>query len=608
MCGIAGIVGEHDEVLEKKNLEGMLDKEWRRGPDDMGTFFANDRRLGRVALGHRRLSILDLSAAGHQPMIRMRRNGGGRLVVSFNGEIYNFLDLRADLEKLGHTFVTQSDTEVILALFDEYGVGSFERLRGMFAFALWDEQAGALFLVRDRYGIKPLYYAQNNTSIAFASLVGALSSQGYGGQKSNEALMSFLLFGYVVEPWTITEGIWALESGSFGVWDGKQFSVQRYFNVLSSYKKQQKISFDDAVGGVKTLLSDSVNKHLISDAPLGVFLSGGLDSSALAVLAAKGRTSSLRTVSVDFDEKKYSEKVFQDSVAHTIASRHKAITLGPNEVSASLGEVFEAMDQPTVDGVNSFFVSRAAKEAGLKVVLSGLGGDEVFWGYDAFRKIKPLSFLQKVAPSFLLNSFGDNLSSRAKLSFLERGDMVGLYLASRGLFSVSQSAHILGVERSVVDAFLDSVVDRFSFARASLDGLDVVSVYDFFEFSFYLRSQLLRDTDMMSMYYSLEVRVPFLDHPLVEYVNSLGADIKLQGKHPKQLLFEAVRDSMPPEIFNRPKQGFTFPFASWLLDDSFINRSGGSVHPLLGQYRKHFLANKIHWSRYWAIEVLGRFV
>lgn len=675
MCGIAGVYcgGKIKKQILEKAIEAMNSSQKNRGPDDKGVFVDGENG---IAFGHRRLSILDLSKAGHQPLKYQKSNIKNQkgLVITFNGEIYNFLELKKELEKKGYKFKTKTDTEIILALYAEYGEKSFAMLRGMFAFGLWDGKNKKLFLVKDRYGIKPLYYYGDGEKLIFASTVKTIAESGLiPVEKNPQAFIGFLLFGSVPLPLTTLKNVFAVPAGHYleiGA-DGKRKMAQYYepLEFFGKTKEHESIKTDEAVDDIRNLLNDAVRSHLISDAPLGVFLSGGLDSSVIAAFAANaeqmrngtrlpaGRQGLTRTnqrlitLSVIFDEKEFSEEHYSDLVAKKIGSDHRKIKITKRDFYDSFGEIFKAMDQPTIDGVNTFFIAKAAKQAGLKTVLSGLGADEIFLGYPHFRRAELLRKIQK-SPKFLKmplkmgNLFGDRYS---KLSYFANDDILSFYLGIRGLFSLQETAKILDINLSEVKNF----INEFSYgaldvccaedlggaaslasersgksprrevkagarrwsertagsSRQAIEALNPVDLLSYLELKFYLQNQLLKDTDFMSMHHSVEVRVPFLDHKLVEYVSGLPPEIKLGNQEQvtskqelkninKFLLANAVRDLLPSEIFTRPKMGFTFPFQKWLQGE--VN--GHSVDKLFGSI------TKTHWSRFWARKVLGKFI
>lgn len=584
MCGICGVYqnGKFNKEELEKTVKKMNESQARRGPDDEGIFI--DKKNG-LALGHRRLSILDLSEIGKQPM------NYGDFLITFNGEIYNFLELKKDLEQKGYKFKTKTDTEVILALYAEYAEKSFTMLRGMFAFGLWDGKNRKLFLVKDRYGIKPLYYFSDAEKLVFASTVKAIAESGLVSVVKNpEAYIGFLLFGSAPLPLTTYKNIFAVPAGCYLVneADGKQELI-KYYEPLEFFKNKTQSFRNSAItrDSIRNLLEESINIHLISDAPLGVFLSGGLDSSAIAALAAKNRENSITTLSIIFDEPEFSEQKYQRLVAQKIGSDHREIKITQKDFYDSFDEIFKAMDQPSIDGVNTFFISKAVKEAGLKVILSGLGADEIFCGYSHFRRAELLRKIQQL-PRFLKlplklgNLFGGKYF---KLSYFADNDILNFYLGIRGLFSPQEIAKILDTNLSEVEEFIKNLIIGYKLQNTNFHPIDLLS---YLELKFYLQNQLLKDTDFMSMYHSVEVRVPFLDHLLVEYLSNLLPEIKLSRDINKPLLVESVRDLLPLEIFSRSKMGFTFPFQKWLKEKGDFKNGG-------------------HWSRFWVKEVLKKF-
>ena len=596
MCGITGIYSfKSRNIIEfKKAVEKMNQSQFYRGPDDGGIFI--DEKNG-VALGHRRLSILDLSKAGHQPM------KFGESWITFNGEIYNFLELKKELEIKSYKFKTKTDTEVILALYSEYGEKSFAMLRGMFAFGLWDGKNQKLFLVKDRYGIKPLYYYAGNGKLVFASTVKALKNSGIVPIKKNqEAFIGFLLFGSVPLPFTTVKNIFAVPSGHYlEINSNSSPKIIKYYDLLDAFLKKSNDNFETAKNKIRNLLEESIKLHLISDAPLGVFLSGGLDSSAIAAMSALNyqhksdkisANQRLITLSIIFDEEEFSEQKYQRLVVDRIKSNHKEIKIIKEDFKNGFEEIFEAMDQPTIDGVNTYFVSRAAKQAGLKAVLSGLGSDEIFMGYHYFRIVKFVRLAQKLMPGFVFSL----LSKKGKwgrLQWLKEKHPFYSYIALRGIFSPAKTAEILKINENEVWAAVKKLLDILP-SEKELEKLSAPDLHSYFDLNFYMANQLLKDTDFMSMAHSVEIRVPFLDHVLVEYLSSLPVKVKLRGEINKLLLVESVKDLLPQEIFNRPKMGFTFPFQKWLKESSSI-----------ANYQLPI--TKVHWSRFWAKTVFNKF-
>ncbi len=635
MCGIAGIYQfKNADKAELKEAVGKMNQsQRRRGPDDEGIFI--DEKSG-VAFGHRRLSILDLSAAGKQPMRYRCQVSGVKcqdLRITFNGEIYNFWELRKNLEEKGYKFKTKTDTEVVLALYAEYGEKSFSMLQGMFAFGLWDAKNQKLFLVKDRYGIKPLYYYGDDEKIIFASTVKAITKSGLIPLRKNpDAYIGFLLFGSVPLPMTTYKEVLAVPAGHYLEINagGKQKLIQYYeplefFQKVNSYSVNELLSkpnnsiTNNSITNIRNLLNDAVRSHLISDAPLGVFLSGGLDSSAIAAIARRSFSEGglpLTTLSIIFDEPEFSEQKYQRLVVQKIKSDHREIKITKQDFFDSFDEIFDAMDQPTIDGINTYFVAKVAKDAGLKAVLSGLGSDEIFMGYHYFRIVKYVRLAQKLMPKFIFNL----LPKRGKwgrLQWLKEKHPFYSYVVLRGIFSPKEIAEILKTEENEVWAVVKKILN-FLPEEKELKKLSAPNLQSYFDLNFYMANQLLKDTDFMSMHHSIEVRVPFLDHPLVEYVSSLPAEIKInpnlfknlkfkiKNSRPKPLLISAVQELLPQEVWDRDKMGFTFPFQKWLGEE--VN--GYSANKLLRKPNNlitNNLITKTHWSRFWAKKVLENY-
>jgi len=623
MCGIAGIFTlERPTTAEDiAAVKRMMAAQVHRGPDGEGLYQAS-----HAVLGHRRLSIIDLSDAGRQPM----SNEDGTVWVTYNGEIYNFALLRDELILLGRHFKSRTDTEVLVHGYEEWGIeGLLYRLRGMFAFALYDgrsPQSPCLFLAKDRFGIKPLYYGyQPGEQIVFASEVRAILKSGLVKDEQNEeALVRFLQLGSVPVPLTTVKGIQALPAAHYAVITEQGLRTKQYWDLVQVGSEraagQRPPTFEEATRATSALLEEAVKLHLISDVPLGVFLSGGLDSSAMVAAAGGFREKPLTTVSIAFEEQAYNEARYAGLVARRYQTDHHEVLLRPNDLLDNLPQIFAAMDQPTVDGVNTFLVSKAAKEAGLTVVLSGLGGDEVFLGYGHFKTADALSPAWRLFAALpdRWRKAGLRLATRAgtlagksgieKLAYLSGGSSENVYLLFRGLFTPAQIGKLLGSHEAEVSALSVSFPpNNGSGERELVDALDIL------EFRHYLQNQLLKDTDVMSMAHSIETRVPFLDHQLVDYVAGLSAKLKLQGRMNKPVLVGAVRNGLPREIWERRKMGFTFPFAKWLKDSASEMRSytldSKILEPKAVQTTwDEFCAGRLHWSRPWALVVAAKAV
>jgi asparagine synthase (glutamine-hydrolysing) len=633
MCGICGAIGfenlNDSESLVRRMNAAMV----HRGPDAEGVLVAQ-----RAALGMRRLSIIDLPGGG-QPVW----NETGTLAIVFNGEIYNFRELRAELEALGHQFQTHSDTEVIVHAYESWRADCVSRLRGMFTFAIAEISSGRggevsrVFLARDRFGIKPLYFAIADAKLVFASEVRALLASGLIAHKiSPAAVASYVLFGAVGEPMTLVEGISSLPPGHSMLINAKSPSdaaPNPYWNLAAAKSGEPSHNGNaaDAPKHLRALLEDAVQKHLIADVPIGVFLSSGIDSTALAALASQQR-SGLHTFTLIFPEREFSEAEIARRTAKRFGTTHQELMIGGEEMLARMDEAVAAFDQPSMDGINTYFVSWAARQAGLKVALSGLGSDEVFGGYSTFRTAPQLARLAKwaqAAPASLrratapaVQALGQKLSPgdagrKAASAWSDPAFFPDAYFLSRTLFPPEQAMALLSQRPdSWRTASWIRWLEQISSEAAGLNGASKTS---WLELRSYMVNILLRDTDAMSMRHSLEVRVPFLDHPVVEFALSLSDSAKRHAERPKALLVAALADLLPEEVVTQNKRTFTLPWETWLrgpLRDrvaaSFANWST-SLEPLIPHHAAatvwaDFLAARTTWSRAWSLYVLNEWV
>lgn len=568
MCGIFGAVGNavwRDQVRAEQAIESMR----HRGPDGLGLWKSRggasspDQDLASV-LGHARLSILDLTEAGRQPI----STSDGRYTLVYNGEVYNFRELRRELEAKGETFTSTGDSEVVLKACARWGQEAPARFRGMFAFGLWDERDKSLLLARDRLGVKPLYVAAVPGGLAFASEVRALLVAGVIPRVlSMRGLQEFMRFGAAQEPFTLIEGVEAFPPGSVMVYDGRMNMTRRYWEMPS--ERSSGVSRDAAVARIGELLHESVRMHLTADVPFGIFLSGGADSSALAAIASRESSRPVHTFTVVFDETAFSEERWAAEFAKINGCVHHSVRVTGEQASAGLEEAFRAQDQPSGDGLNTWLVSRAARREGLAMALSGLGGDEVFAGYPNFRRFEALVRLSRVMAAIPATA----LSLMARQAATLKGaagisKVLAVAQAGGRTYEVYGAVRRHFTERQIVCLTADGLTwpaaARTSIDRARADGhaVDFVNEFSRLELSNYLRNTLLRDTDYMSMANSVEVRVPFLDHGLLEYVLSLPGGMKLDGDGNKPLLFEAVPE-MPRGIGLRRKMGFVLPLREW---------------------------------------------
>jgi asparagine synthase (glutamine-hydrolysing) len=573
MCGIAGLF-RYRNVVSDEDVRTLLEVRAAmrsRGPDGEGLWRSED---GATALAHLRLAIIDLSPSGAQPM----RSDDGRFTLTFNGEIYNYVELRERLAALGHTFRTKSDSEVLLHLYRERGADMVHELRGMYAFAVYDSFERRLFLARDPFGIKPLYFAESADGFWFASQVKALLKVAAVDRAEDPAgHVGFFLWGHLPEPYTLYRGIRSLPAGSTLLIEatGRKQS-RRYFSVGDELRaaaaRASSASTRSVQDRLREALLESVRYHLVSDVPVGLFLSSGLDSTTLAALASEVAGTRLRTVTLGFAEYKdtaNNEVPLAEMMARQLGSDHETRWISKEEFLADRDHLLEAMDQPTIDGVNSYFVCKAAKQAGLKVAISGLGGDEIFGGYPSFRQIPLATRLLagfRYAPGVgkvlreLSAPIVRRLASPKYASLFEYGGTyAGAYLLRRGLHMPWELEDMLGT-RMLSDGLeelrtlqrLDETVRGVEGSHAKITALET---------TWYMRNQLLRDTDWASMAHSLEVRVPLVD---VEFFRA-AAQLLLSPVPPnKRTMASTPRAPLPRAIMHRSKSGFSVPITTWV--------------------------------------------
>jgi asparagine synthase (glutamine-hydrolysing) len=613
MCGIAGILGYRSgSRADEAELLALRDAQIHRGPDDAGLWLAPDSRIG---LAHRRLSIIDLSPLGRQPM----ETQDGRLRIVFNGEIYNFRELRRELERAGHAFRSESDTEVLLLGYREWGLGMLDRLRGMFAFGLWDERERELLLARDPLGIKPLYYADTGERLFFASEVQALRRVCADGGIDAEGLARYLVWGSIPAPRTLYARIRALPPGSFARVRGERVEPpQRYWRPEEALGHPEPLSASEASELLRSALVDSARAHLVADVPVGAFLSGGVDSPALVGLLS-AHSARLRTVNLSFDVPELDEGPLARQAAALYGADHREIPVRVDEVRERMPAAIRALDQPSVDGVNTYFVSEAAVRAGLKVAVSGVGGDELFGGYATFERVPRIRHWRGALASLPAGERLAEWASRAALSLPQRRvgarvaarlrfarDTTGAYLAERAIFTPDAVRALLAP--GLADAVGDPVGELRE--RSSVESLPEEERVGALELAQYLQSQLLRDTDAVSMRHSLEVRTPLVDRDLWRAAARVAAGERRAGPA-KRHLREAPRPPVPEALWNRRKQGFTLPFDHWL-------RTGGlplrlPEHPWLRREPlralvQDFRAGHLHFSRVWLLHVLSEYL
>jgi asparagine synthase (glutamine-hydrolysing) len=562
MCGFAGIVGAAPLPDLDSKLAGLQGALVHRGPDGGGLWRNAECTVG---LAHRRLAIIDLSEDARQPM----SSADGRLTIAFNGEIYNFRELRRELESGGARFSTASDTEVLLHLYDRDGADCVRHLRGMFAFALWDARQGRCLLARDPLGIKPLYVAvaagPAGEQVAFASEIRSLIAAGIvPGDTDPVALQAYLRAGSVPEPLTMVRGVAALPAGSILEWDRGRIRRRQYWTLPASRDGAPARDEADEVARLRAALVDSIRAHYVSDVPVGVFLSGGIDSTAVVALSRAAGKQDIRTFSIAFAEQGYDEARVARRTAAAFGTNHHEWLLDAGTAGGLLDEFFPGLDQPTVDGFNTWCVSRMARERGMKVVLSGLGGDELFAGYPSFRQIPVLTRLGQV-PRVLRFPAGRLLERHAGTPQRRR---LGEFLAGAGgleeAWQACRSVLTHNEAGRLADWLTGGAVGPTPAPAATGEALPdepLAARISRLELTHYMRNQLLRDCDVMSMAWGLELRVPFVDRQLAE--SAAGIPTRLRLAYGKRLLIRAVPE-LPEWVVNRPKTGFQFPFAHWI--------------------------------------------
>lgn len=600
MCGISGLNSRPhaSEAPAVDAVRRMNNRMRPRGPDAEGVWTG-----AGVVLGHRRLAILDLDARANQPMA----SADGRYTIVFNGEIYNFRELRRVLEAEGVAFRTTSDTEVLLALFAREGERMLPRLRGMFAFAIWVAKTRELFLARDPYGIKPLYYSETNAGLLFASQVKALLSSGLVPKEVEPAgLAGFHLWGSVPEPWTLYRDVFALPAGHWmRVRDGVPDAPICWHDIRTHWRGEGcNTSVEKLPETVRQAVADSVRAHLVADVPVSVFLSGGIDSAAVAGLAS-GLGAQVEGITIGFDEfaGRHEDEV---PVAAAIAAHyglpHFVRRVSRAEFEQDIPRILDAMDQPSVDGVNTWFASKAAAERGYKVVLSGVGGDELFCGYPSFRQIPRAAAVGRALASVpgsraLLEApfaWFAKFRSQPKLAGLPMfmDSVEGAYFLSRSLFLPGELPAVMGTEMAV-EGLQRLYGSPPGMARA--EARDGAAAVGLLESTHYLRNQLLRDSDWASMGHSLELRTPLVDARLLE---TLGPYVSgFAHGAGKTMLARSPQRPLPDSVINRPKTGFGLPMAKWLTDAA--DQRAWSAVPLLN-------APGTPWARRWAKAVVDR--
>jgi len=604
MCGICGFIGCSDGIDRSQMLAALS----HRGPDDEGSYEEQLNDGASIWFGHRRLSIVDLSSGGHQPM----QSASRRLVVCFNGEIYNHEEVRRELQRRGYSFRSRSDTEVLLSAWECWGEASLQHLRGMFAFAIWDSTGRTLWLARDRLGEKPLYYTSANGRLLFSSEIRSLLESGVIERRlDSDGLDAYLAFGSVTQPYTLVANVKSLEPGHVLKYQDGGVSIREYWS-LRDIKEDTHWDVIEVTAAVRDALNESVRLCMVSDVPVGVLLSGGVDSTAiLSRLYQQGYTN-VNTFSVIFDGagEEYSEEPWSDRAASRFRSTHTKIRVSAKTAYDLVGSALDCMDQPSYDGFNHYMALQAVAKHGLKVAITGQGADELFWGYGRHRLYRVRSVLANVRfPEVIirhLHSVGQVvLPTKAKAhkytNLFETGDPYVLAYMSRHLiFSNQEILRLRGRQRPSQS--------RFVIRTSGGDPLDIMYRL---ELEHFLRNTLLRDGDQMSMAGSLELRAPFLDHRLVELVASIPSRYKSIVGRQKPLLVDAVDDDFVRHIARRRKVHFAIPLQKWLTD-GYGGASMAEVPGLLDGREimsvKRRLMQGEYYTRYWTLCVLAHWV
>ena len=608
MCGISAVIQTNATLEVRSILERMNAAMIHRGPD-AGGIYLNEN----IGLGHRRLSIIDTESTANQPMLSSNK----KWVVAFNGEIYNYVELKAN-ELQGISFQTESDTEVILELFQKYGVESLSKLKGMFAFVLHNLETSETFVVRDRYGMKPLYFSmQNGTCLVASEIRALLASEVVPRKLSRIALEEYIETQTVCAPNTLIENVQLLEAGHYLHFKKNETTKHCYYRLLDdlSYELSDK---KNAAELLRSTLRETVRQHMRADVPFGAFLSGGIDSSLLVGLMSEVRSEKINTFQISFEEEAFDERKYARLIAKKFNTDHHEINLNARSFLNDIPSAIAAIDFPSGDGPNTFAVSKASKEAGITVAISGLGGDELFAGYPVFQYMQSIekSFLLKLSyplrksVSLALRSISSNRSTRkkAELIGLPKANLASAFPLVRNVWSAGEL-----IPRTKKHFEIENNFNFIFEKNAPL--LNRVSAA---EIESYMQHVLLRDSDQMSMAHSLEIRVPFLDHTVVELATHLSNDLK-NPTSPKKFLTETFSDILPHEVVNRKKMGFTLPWNIWMKNElREFTEEGFKV-----LYEQHVVNEKVlqqAWNKFllgneeksfisfWHLSVLGHWM
>jgi asparagine synthase (glutamine-hydrolysing) len=622
MCGINGVYSLKFTREQKASMvKAMNTTLAHRGPDHDGVWLSDE-----LSLGHRRLSIIDPGTESNQPFV----STDGRYVIVYNGELYNYRELKLELQRSvkgkphqAYIFRTSSDTEVVLAAFIRFGIKCLNYFNGMFAFAIYDTSTKQLFIARDKMGVKPLYYCYGDEGLMFSSELRPILHSGLRQFKLNrDVLAEYTLYQTVFAPNTIIKGIRFLEAGHYLTYTPEGAEMMQYYNPNKIANTSDDLDYTQICSRVNELLSQSVQRRLVSDVPFGAFLSGGIDSSCVVGLMSELSSTKINTFNISFDEGEFSEAEYAKQIAKKFNTNHHEIRLLPSDFLEQLPNALRAMDHPSGDGPNTYVVSGVTKAQGISMALSGIGGDELFAGYDVFKR---MAKLQKKAwlnalPNFIrvsgaavLRLRKTSVSSYKMAELLEEDkiNFTNAYPLSRSLFTNKQLSRVIVPENaySSVKKALRDIPQQSNY---------LLSAVSLAEINTYLQHTLLRDTDQMSMAHALEVREPFLDHQLVEFVIGLRDEYKFPHT-PKKLLVDSMGPLLPANIAHRKKMGFVLPWQQWLKHElfDFCNKQieglekkqlfkEGAIQGLWEDYLKD--NPLINWSRVWHLIVLNHWL
>jgi len=603
MCGIVGILGK-DLASSEKAMQQMLQMQKHRGPDAQGLW-----QDAHCTLGHNRLAIIDLQDAANQPMHSIN----GRFTIVFNGEIYNYRDIKKELSKTLVHWKTDSDTEVLLEAYAKWGPDCLKKLNGMFGFAIWDNKDNSLFLARDRMGIKPVYYSQKNETFLFASELRVILKSGLVSKDINSnSVADFIRYSWVQAPDTIMQDVHLLEQGTYAVFKNGVLTKTQWWDI-NAYKYtaiEKGESIEHIRTNVKELFYKAVDARLVSDLPIGAFLSGGIDSSAVVAAMAEQSTSKVNTFSIGFKEKEYDESDYARAISKKFNTEHHSLICSAESTKNEIPEILNSFDTPSADGVNSYIISSLVKQSGITVALSGLGGDELFCGYPVFKQLPKLAnyesywklphILRKQASAVLALPQNPKLSKLSEMLQTESFSNATIYPFFRQIYSKEMAKKVLNA---------NSAESRIKDSFKKVCGEYTLGWISHAEITGYTQNVLLKDADMCSMTHALEIRVPFFDHNLVEYVLQLSDKAK-QPLSPKKLFIDALSNELPDEVVNRKKMGFAFPWDVWLRKDlkSFVDTTLSYADDFdffnpsaIQNLWKRYLANdkSIKWYQIW---------